>query len=249
MLSFFWNLTFSDSLYKTFVKYNRYMYFINGLGNTLILSVLAIVIGILIGVTVCLLKLLNFEIKLEIRRYVITDNRLVSKLINGIANAYIDVIRGTPAITQLLIIYFVVFQGSMLNKLIIASIAFGINSGAYVAEIMRAGILSIDVGQVEAGRSLGMNYIKTMRYIILPQAIKNILPALVNEFIVLIKETSIAGYIGIEDLTKGATSIQSQTYDAVLPLITSAVIYYIIVKVLTIALSFLEKWLRKSDGR
>lgn len=225
------DLTVYENIYRTFIKDDRYMFFLIGLRNTIILSLLAMLIGIIIGIVMCLFKLSKF------------------KPLNWIAYVYIDVIRGTPSVTQLLIVYFVIFNGSPLNKLVIAAIAFGINSGAYVAEIMRAGILSIDHGQTEAGRSIGLTHAQTLRYIVVPQAIKNILPALVNEFVVLIKETAIAGYAAIDDLTKLAMGIQSRTFDVAYPLIGSAILYYIIIKLLTISLSALEKRLRKSDIR
>lgn len=166
---------------------------------------------------------------------------------NFLAKVYLTVIRGTPVLVQLLIIYFVVFASVDINKIIVAVMAFGINSGAYVAEIIRSGIMSIDDGQFEAGRSLGFNYTQTMIYIILPQALKNVLPALANEFIVLLKETSVSGYIAIQDLTKGGDIIRSQTYNALFPLLMVAAIYLIMVLFFEKLVSILERRLRNSE--
>jgi len=166
-----------------------------------------------------------------------------------IGKVYTDVIRGTPSVTQLMIIYFVVFATVDLEKWVIAAIAFGINSGAYVSEIIRAGILSIDKGQTEAGRSLGLNAMQTMVSIIIPQAVKNIFPALCNEFIVLVKETAIVGYIGLVDIQKAGDLIKSATFEAFMPLIATAIIYFVLIKTLTLALARVEKALRKSDNR
>ena len=169
-------------------------------------------------------------------------------VLNVICKIYLTVIRGTPMMVQLLIMYFVIFASST-NTIMVAIIAFGINSGAYVAEIIRGGIMSIDAGQMEAGRSLGLNYIKTMRYIIVPQAIKNILPALGNEMITLLKDTSLVTVIGLKDMVKGALIIQGRTYQAFLPLVAVAIIYLIIVIILSKLLTLLERRLRESDRR
>ena len=165
---------------------------------------------------------------------------------NAICNVYLTIIRGTPVIVQLLIMYYVVFV-SLNNKIFVAVIAFGINSGAYVAEIVRSGIMSIDKGQTEAGRSLGFSYGQTMWYVIMPQAFKNVLPALANEFIVLLKETSVCGYIGFMDLTRGGDYIRSRTYEAFLPLIAVALIYLVIVLILTALVAKLERRLRTNE--
>ena len=162
---------------------------------------------------------------------------------------YIDVIRGTPTMVQLLIIYYVIFAPIDINQYLVAIMGFGLNSGAYVAEIIRGGILSISAGQTEAGRSLGLTSLQTMRYIVAPQAFKNIMPAMNNEFIVLIKETAMIGYVAKVDLTAAAMNVQSRTYDYIGPLLSIAVIYYVIIKILTIFLNKLEKHLRKSDAR
>ena len=169
------------------------------------------------------------------------------KILYAICNVYLTVIRGTPAIVQLLMMYYVVFAVHDPGKMITAIIAFGLNSAAYVAEIVRSGIMSIDQGQFEAGRSLGFNYRQTMLLIILPQAFKNVLPALANEFIVLMKETSISGYIGITDLTRGGDIIRSQTYEALLPLLAVAAIYLILVMFLSYLVGKLERRLRSSE--
>lgn len=157
-------------------------------------------------------------------------------------------IRGTPSVTQLMIIYFVIFASVQLDKWIIAAIAFGVNSGAYVSEIIRAGILSIDKGQTEAGRSLGLNAFQTMSRIVIPQAVKNIFPALCNEFIVLIKETAIVGYVGLMDIQKAGDFIKSATFIAFMPLIGTAVIYYVLIKILTLVLKQIENRLRRADA-
>ena len=170
-----------------------------------------------------------------------------AKLLNWILRAYLTVIRGTPAMIQLLIIYYVIFASSDINKVVVAVIAFGVNSSAYIAEIVRSGINSIDEGQLEAGRSLGFTYAQSMWYFILPQAFKNVLPPLANEFIVLIKETSISGYIGIVDLTRGGDYIRSRTYEAFLPLIAVALVYLIIVMILTWLVGKMERRLKRNE--
>ena len=166
--------------------------------------------------------------------------------LNAIAKVYLTVIRGTPVVIQLLIIYFVIFASSD-NGVVIAALAFGINSGAYVAEIVRGGIMSIDKGQMEAGRSLGFNYIETMRYIIIPQAFKNVLPSLANEFIALLKETSVSGYVAVVDVTRAGNIIRGQTFSAFMPLIAVAIIYLVMVMVLTYFVGVLERRLRNSE--
>ena len=169
------------------------------------------------------------------------------RILNAVCKVYLTVIRGTPVVVQLLIIYFVIFGSVDISKVLVAVMAFGLNSGAYVAEIFRSGIMSIDNGQFEAGRSLGFNYAQTMRYIIMPQAFKNVLPALGNEFIVLLKETSVSGYIALQDLTKGGDIIRSRTYDAFMPLIAVALIYLVMVMIFSKLVNMLERRLRSSD--
>lgn len=226
-----WYANFSDEFYRCFIEEDRYKLLLSGVGVTVKVSVLAVIFGILIGM---LIAMCNLSKKKPLR------------LIGGI---YTDVIRGTPSVTQLMIIYFVIFASVDLDKWIIASIAFGINSGAYVSEIIRAGILSIDKGQTEAGRSLGLSAYQTMSRIVIPQAVKNIFPALCNEFIVLIKETAIVGYVGLMDIQKAGDFIKSATYIAFAPLLGTAVIYYVLIKVLTLVLKRVEYRLRKSDAR
>ena len=216
---------------KCFLKDDRYLLLLDGIGVTIKISLLAVLIGIAIGLVIAFCALSK------------------KKVLNLIGKVYTDVIRGTPSVTQLMIIYFVVFATVDLEKWIIAAIAFGINSGAYVSEIIRAGILSIDKGQTEAGRSLGLNAMQTMVSIVIPQAVKNIFPALCNEFIVLIKETAIVGYIGLVDIQKAGDLIKSATFEAFMPLIATAIIYFVLIKTLTLALARVEKALRKSDSR
>lgn len=220
---------FTSDFYSNFIAENRYMFLVKGLGITIQVSFFAILLGILLGFTLAFFKLSK------------------SRLLQRIAGAYISVIRGTPVVTQLLIIYFIFFGSVNISKVIVAIIAFGVNSGAYVAEIVRGGILSVDKGQMEAGRSLGLSYRQTMIHIVVPQALKNIFPALVNEFIVLIKETAIVGYIALEDLTKGADIIRSRTFEPMMPLISAAIIYFILTTILSRAMGVIERRLRKGD--
>ena len=217
-----------------FVTDDRWKYITDGLKVTLEVTFLAVLIGILLGLFVAIV----------LSTYAKTHKL---KILNFICNIYITVIRGTPVVVQLLIIYFVVFASMDVSKVFVAVMAFGMNSGAYVAEIFRSGIMSIDQGQFEAGRSLGFNYAQTMVHIIMPQAFKNVLPALGNEFIVLLKETSVAGYIALQDLTKGGDIIRSRTYDAFMPLIAVALIYLVMVMIFTKLVALLERRLRNSD--
>ncbi|MEE0420510.1 MAG: amino acid ABC transporter permease [Lachnospiraceae bacterium] len=224
----------AERFYNNFIKDDRWRYITDGLGVTLKVTIVAVLIGIVLGFLVAIVR----------STY---DKTHKLKVLNFICNVYLTVIRGTPVVVQLLIIYFVIFGSFDIDKVIVAFLAFGINSGAYVAEIIRSGIMSIDDGQFEAGRSLGFNYIQTMRYIILPQALKNVLPALANEFIVLLKETSVAGYIALQDLTKGGDIIRSRTYDAFMPLIAVALIYLAMVMLFTKLVELLERRLRNSE--
>ena len=226
-----WWADMADTFYKCFIKDDRYKLLLDGIGVTVKVSLLAVIIGILIGLLIALCNLSK------------------NKGLNAIGKVYTDVIRGTPSVTQLMIIYFVIFATVDLEKWIIAAIAFGINSGAYVSEIIRAGILSVDKGQTEAGRSLGLSGIQTMMNIVIPQAIKNIFPTLGNEFIVLIKETAIVGYVGLVDIQKAGDFIKSATFEAFMPLIATAIIYFVLIKILRMGLDFIEKALRKSDVR
>lgn len=224
---------FKRHLIETFITDDRYQYFLKGLGNTLVITFFAALIGIVIGFIVAIVRT-TYE----------RTGKL--KILDAIFRLYLTVIRGTPAMVQLLIMYYVILSGSN-NKIFIAILTFGINSGAYVAEIVRSGIMSIDKGQLEAGRSLGFTYVQTMWYVIIPQAFKNVLPALANEFITLLKETSISGYIALNDLTKAGDIVRSRTYEAFFPLITVAIIYLVMVVVLTALVGKLERRLRASD--
>ncbi|MBR1561816.1 MAG: amino acid ABC transporter permease [Ruminococcus sp.] len=232
--------SFISDFKQNFIEDARWEYLVNGLKTTLIVTVGAVLLGFLIGFLVAIVRSTH-------------DKTGRFKVLNFFCKVYLTVIRGTPMVVQLMIMYFVIFGsvvffGSVeLSKYIVAILAFGINSGAYVAEIVRSGIMSVDGGQLEAGRSLGFSYRQTMMFIILPQAFKAILPALANEFIVLLKETSVAGYIGIVDLTKGGDIIRSQTYSAFMPLIAVALIYLVMVMILSHLVMRLERRLAKSD--
>lgn len=225
---------FADDFYLNFIKEDRWKYIVDGLGVTLEVTLFAVLIGIALGFIVAIVRSTHDK----------TGNL---KFLNWICHIYLTVIRGTPVLVQLLIIYFVIFGSVRVDKVLVAVIAFGINSGAYVAEIVRGGIMSIDAGQFEAGRSLGFNYVQTMIHIVLPQALKNVLPALGNEFIVLLKETSVAGYIALEDLTKGADIIRSQTFSPLMPLLAVAAIYLAFVMLLSWLIKLLERRLRNSE--
>ena len=225
---------FTASFYQNFIEDDRWKYITDGLFNTLRITFFAVLIGIFLGFLIAVVR----------STY---DKTHKLGVLNALCKVYLTVIRGTPVLVQLLIIYFVVFGSVEIDKTLVAVIAFGINSGAYVAEIFRSGIMSIDNGQFEAGRSLGFNYPQTMFYIVMPQAFKNVLPALGNEFIGLLKETSVAGYIAIQDLTKGADIIRSRTYSAFMPLIAAALIYLVLVMVFTFFVQKLERRLRNSD--
>ncbi len=222
-----------QEFYLNFIKENRWKYIVDGLKTTLLVTLGALILGLVIGFLVAIVRSTYEKTK-------------KLKILNFICNIYITVIRGTPVVVQLLIIYYVVFGSVKIDKVLVAVLAFGLNSGAYVAEIVRSGIMSIDSGQLEAGRSLGFNYVQTMRYIIMPQAFKNVLPALGNEFIVLLKETSVAGYIALQDLTKGGDIIRSRTY-SYMPLIAIALIYLTMVLIFTKLLAILERRLRNSE--
>ena len=230
--NYFINL--GDSLYLNFVKDDRYLYLTRGLGVTLEITFFALLIGIVLGFILAIIRSTS-------------DKTGKLKILNLIAKFYITIIRGTPVVLQLLILYFVIFASVNINKVVVAAIAFGLNSGAYVAEIVRSGIMAVDEGQFEAGRSLGFNYFQTMCYIVMPQAIKNILPALGNEFIVLLKETSVSGYIAIQDLTKGGDIIRSQTFEPFLPLIAVAIVYLVMVVIFQKLVDLLERRLRKNE--
>ncbi|MBP1754226.1 MAG: putative rane protein [Firmicutes bacterium] len=222
-----------ESFYNALIPDQRYLAYLDGLKVTLLISFFAILLGIFIGILVAVVKVTAMNSKM---RWLV-----------AVCNVYINIIRGTPLMVQLLIIYNLIFTSRSTNELLVGAVCFGINSGAYVAEIIRAGIESIDRGQMEAGRSLGLNYLQTMRLIILPQAIRNILPALGNEFIVLIKETSVAGVIAVTDLTKAAQYVGSRTWDILPPLVIAAACYLVLVMGLSKVLSIFERRLSKGD--
>ena len=224
---------FISSFQLDFIKDDRYMYLLRGLGNTLLIAVLAVLLGIVVGFLVAIIRATH-------------DKHGGLNILNFICKVYLTIWRGTPTMVQLLIMYYIILV-SLNSKIAVAVIAFGLNSAAYVAEIVRSGIMAVDEGQFEAGRSLGLNYGQTMRLIILPQAFKNVLPALANEFITLLKETSISGYIAIPDLTKGGDLIRSQTYDPFLPLFGVAIVYLVIVMILTAGVHKLEMRLRTNE--
>lgn len=238
-----WFAGFKDDFYLNFIKDDRYMYIFKGLGTTLLITLFAVLLGIVLGIVAAIIRTTHDKTIADLRP---GFGKFILKFLNTIVNIYLTVIRGTPVVVQLMITYYIIFASSN-NPMMVAVLAFGINSGAYVAEIIRSGIMSIDNGQFEAGRSLGLNYVQTLIYIIVPQAFKNVLPALANEFIVLVKETSISGYVGIMDLTRGGDVIRSRTFSAFLPLIAVALIYLIIVVFFTKLVSLLERRLRNSE--
>lgn len=225
---------FSAKFYANFIKDDRWLGLVTGLKVTIIVTLEALFLGVIIGFLIAIIRSYH-------------DKTGKFKILNAVSRVYLTVIRGTPTMIQILIMYLVVFGSSSMDSIIIGGIAFGINSGAYVAEIIRSGIMSIPEGQTEAGRSLGLSYSQTMWLIIVPQAFKNVLPALVNEMIVLIKETAIIGYIGEQDLTKAAMIIQSRTFDAFMPLLAAAVIYLALVMLLTFFMNRLERRLRSNE--
>ena len=223
-------------IYRNLVYKDRYKMILNGFLVTVEITAVALLIGITLGLVISLIK-------------VSRSKSFLIRFFKIIADIYLSIIRGTPVVVQLFAIYYLVLCSTGLSKIAIAMIAFGINSGAYVSEIIRSGILSVDGGQYEAGRSLGLSSGITMRKIIIPQAFKNILPTLVNEFIQLIKETAVAGFIGITDLSRAGDIIRSQTYEALVPLLTTAGIYLIMVMLTTCVMSVMERRLRISDKR
>ena len=238
-----WFAKIKDEFYINFIAEDRYMYLVKGLWMTLRITFFAVLLGIALGVIAAIVRSTHDKTIKEMRPG-LAKGLLI--FFNAIVKLYLTVIRGTPVVVQLMIMYYIIFASST-NAMLVAVLAFGINSGAYVAEIIRSGIMSIDNGQFEAGRSLGFNYVQTMTYIIIPQAFKNVLPALANEFIVLIKETSISGYVGIQDLTRGGDVIRSRTYSAFMPLLAVAAIYLIIVVFFSQLVSILERRLRNSE--
>ncbi len=228
-------MTIAERLYAAFITGERWKLYIAGLGVTIEVAIFAAIIGTVLGSVLALMKLSTTP-----------DDK--PTILNRIATIYVDIIRGTPSVLQLLIMWFVIMASSD-NGILVASLSFGLNSAAYVSELVRAGILAVDKGQTEAGRSLGLSSAATMRYIVMPQALKNIIPPLGNEFITLIKETAIVGYVSLTDLTRVANQVAARTYDAFMPLIGAAIIYFLIIKLLTILLGKLERRMRKSDNR
>ncbi len=228
-------MTITERFNAAFVAGDRYKLYISGLGITLEIALFAAILGVVIGTILALMKLSTKE-----------DGK--PTVFYYIATVYVDIIRGTPSVLQLLIMWFIVMASSN-NGILVASLSFGLNSAAYVSEIVRGGILAVDKGQMEAGRSLGLSKAQTMQYIVLPQAMKNVIPPLGNEFITLIKETAIVGYVSLADLTRVANQVASRTYDAFMPLIGAAVIYFVVIKILTLILGNIERRMRKSDNR
>ncbi len=216
------------SFHQTFIFENRYLYFLEGIKFTLIIAFFSILLGIILGAVTAI-----------IRDYYKQTNKLF--LLNKLCNIYVYVIRGTPTLLQLMILYYVIFKTSSLSPIIVGILTFGINSGAYVSEIFRAGFDSIDKGQREAAKTLGLNYFKTMIHIIFPQALAKIFPALGNEIITLVKETSIAGYVGIVELIKAADIVSSRTYDYFFPLIVAAIVYLFLTFILSKLMKFGER--------
>ena len=225
-----------------FIESDRWKYLWDGLGATLKITFFSLIVGVIIGIFIAIIRSTYDKNGKEMKGF----GKIILTVLNAICRVYLTVIRGTPVVVQLMIMYYVVLVSST-NQILVATLAFGMNSGAYVAEIFRSGIMSIDQGQFEAGRSLGFNFVQTMRYIIIPQAFKNVLPALANEFIVLLKETSVSGYIAMHDLTKGGDIIRSRTYDAFMPLIGVALIYLAMGMFFTYLVGILERRLRNSE--
>ncbi len=240
-----WIADFCDEFKLNFIDGQRWKWLVDGLKNTLIITFFAVLLGIAIGCVIATVRS-TYDKNKDAMQKKGGIGYIILSFFNAICKIYLTVIRGTPVVVQLLIMYFIIFASST-NGTMIAIIAFGINSGAYVAEIFRGGIMAIDKGQFEAGRSLGFNYIQTMIYIVIPQMFKVVLPTLCNEFIVLLKETSVAGYVGIADLTKAGDLIRGRTFSAFMPLIAVAIIYLVIVMLFTWLVGKLERRLRNSD--
>ena len=238
-----WLYELGYDFYKSFIFDDRYMMFVKGLGNTLIVTAMALVLGVILGVVVSLVRVTWDKTSLETPP---GPAKWALAAANTLSKVYLTVIRGTPVIVQVMIIWYVIFASSR-NKIMVAALAFGINSGAYVAEIMRGGIMAVDQGQMEAGRSLGFGDVSTMRFIILPQAFKTVLPTLANEFIVLLKETAVAGYVGLADVTYAANIIGGNSYDYLFPLLMAAVIYLVMVMFFTFLVGKLERRRRSSE--
>lgn len=237
MAEFFSNL--KADFIQSFVEGDRWLLYLKGVGITLEVAAMALVLGIILGVLVAVIRTTHDQQRPGRKNPVIG-------FLNGVCQVYTTVIRGTPIMVQLLIMYFVIFASTR-NQIAVAMLTFGINSGAYVSEIIRGGIMSVDKGQMEAGRSLGLPYVPTMRYVIIPQAVKNILPALGNELITLLKDTSIVTVIGLRDLTKAAQLVQGKTYQAFMPFVGIALIYLALVMILSGLMGLVERRMRASD--
>lgn len=236
---------FAHEFERNFLNGGQWKWLTKGLGNTILITFLSVLIGVVIGIVIAAIRS-TYDKNEESLKKNGGVGYWTMRILNGISKLYLTVVRGTPVVVQLLIAYFIIFAFSR-NDIMVAVFAFGLNSGAYVAEIFRGGIMSIDNGQFEAGRSLGFNYFQTMIYIVIPQVIKAVLPTLCNEFIVLLKETSVAGYVGIMDLTKAGELIRGKTFSAFMPLIAVAIIYLVVVVVLTKLVNLLERRLRRSE--
>ena len=236
---------FKNDFIRNFITDSRWKWLFDGLKNTMIITFFSLLLGLAIGIIIAIIRS-TFDKNREEYKKKGGIFYAFWWLINAISNLYLTIIRGTPVVVQLLIAYFIIFASSR-NGIAVAIFAFGLNSGAYVAEIIRGGIMSIDNGQFEAGRSLGFNYVQTMIYIVIPQVFKAVLPTLCNEFIVLIKETSVAGYVGIVDLTKAGERIRGVSFSAFMPLIAVALIYLVVVLILTQLVKILERNLRKNE--
>ena len=226
-----------------FIQGNRWKFLVDGLKNTLTITLFALIIGIALGIVIAMVRSTYDKTVSNARPSL---GRKLFGVLNAICKVYLTVLRGTPVVVQLMIFFFVIMASSR-NGVMVASLAFGLNSAAYVAEIIRGGIMSIDNGQFEAGRSLGFNYLQTMQYIVIPQTVKNVLPSLMNEFIALLKETSIAGYVAVQDLTKAGDIIRGRTFSPFMPLIAVALIYLSLVMFLTWLEGIVERRLRSSD--
>lgn len=238
-----WFENLKNEFVKNFITADRWKFLLNGLGNTLIITLLALLLGVVLGTVIATVRSTYDKTEETARK---GFGRRVFGFFNGLCKCYLTVLRGTPVVVQLMIIYLVILI-NVDNGVLVGALAFGLNSSAYVAEIIRGGIMSIDQGQFEAGRSLGFNYVQTMRFIIIPQTIKSVLPSLANEFIALLKETSVSGYVAVQDLTYAGSIIRSRTYSAFMPLIAVAIIYLILVMFFTKMVGLLERSLRKNE--
>ena len=236
-----WWQEFYVYFYQAFIEGDRWMQYLKGVGTTLLVTALALIIGIVLGVVVAIVRTAHDQQRPGNRHFLLG-------IINGICKVYVTVIRGTPMMVQLLIMGFVIFKSSR-NFTYVGALTLGINSGAYVAEIIRGGLMSLDPGQAEAGRSLGLNYFDTMRFIVVPQAFKAILPSLGNEFIILLKDTSLITVIGGKELVYAAQAIYGRTYEQMFPLVGIAVVYLVLVLIFSWLQSILERRLRQSDRR